>query len=148
MLDVQAQALLQKIKYDKIFVNGSPHQIPPRTITLRVMLITRGPQPGSFKAAYIMNGNRHLRFFGSMESVRPCSTPYSSLRDGDLCVAGSGKSVLWFVVSLLFLSKIADVIYPCQFYNHRRYPSHVRCKSSLNGLFLFRLSGHRQTTLA
>ena len=65
-----AQLSSQGINYDSIFVDGSPHQIRPRIITLPVVLITRGPQLGSFKAAYIMNGDRHLRFSGSMENVR------------------------------------------------------------------------------
>ena len=65
-----AQPSSQGINYDKIFVDGSPHQIPPRIITLPVVVITREPQHGSFKAAYIMNGNLHLRFSGSRENVR------------------------------------------------------------------------------
>ena len=52
-----------------------------------------------------MNGNRHLRFSGSMENVRACPNLYSSPRDGVLYVAGSGKSILWSVDALLFLSK-------------------------------------------
>ena len=52
-----------------------------------------------------MNGNRHLRFSGSMENVRACPNLYSSPRDGILYVAGSGKSILWSVDALLFLSK-------------------------------------------
>ena len=71
-----AQPLLQGINYDKIFVDGSLRQIRPRIITSRVVFITREPQLGSFKVAYIMNGNPNLRFSGSMENVslRPLFT--------------------------------------------------------------------------
>ena len=44
-----------------------------------------------------MNGNRLLLFSGSMENVRPCLTSHPTPPDGNLCVAGSGKSILWFV---------------------------------------------------
>jgi hypothetical protein len=70
------QTSSQGINYEKIFVDGSPHQIHPRTITLPVVLITREPQLGSFKAACIMNGNPHLRFSGSMENVSLRPAPY------------------------------------------------------------------------
>ena len=96
-----AQKSSQGIKYDKIFVDGSPHQIHPRTITLPVALITREPQLGFFKAAYIRNGNRHLRFSGSMENVSLYFTPYLTSSDGISCIAGAGKSILWFVNPLL-----------------------------------------------
>ena len=101
----------QGINYDRIFVDGSPHQIHPRTITLRAALITREPQLGSRKEAYIVNGNQHLRFSGSMENVRCCPTPYQTLPDGLSCVAGSGKSILWFVDPLLLLSKLTEVVF-------------------------------------
>ena len=65
-----AQPSSQRINYDRIFVDGSPHRIPPRIITLPVVLIIRGLQLGSFKEVYMMNGNRHLRLSGSTENVR------------------------------------------------------------------------------
>ena len=111
MRDIQAQSSSQGVNYDTIFVDGSLHQIRRRIITLHVVLITREPQPGFFKAAYIMNGNLHLRFSGSMENVRTCPTPYLTPPDGILCVAGSGKSILWFVVPFLFLLKMTDFVY-------------------------------------
>ena len=76
-----AQTSPQGINYDKIFVDGSLRQIHPRTITLPVVLITREPQLGSFKAAYIMNGNRHLRFSGSMGNVSLYFTLYLTSSD-------------------------------------------------------------------
>ena len=109
---MQAQPSTQAINYDRIFVDGYPHQIHPRTITLRAMFITREPQLGSLKEAYIVNGNQHLRFSGSMENVRlRRPTSYPALPDGIFYVAGSGKSILWFVDPLLYLSKLTDVVY-------------------------------------
>ena len=143
-----AQPSSQGINCDKTFIDGSPHQIRPRTITLPVALITREPQLGSFKAVYLINGNPHLRFSGSMENVSLRPAFYLTSPDGISCTAGAGKTILWFVNPLLFLSKTADVVYHFQFYNHRRYPSQVRCRSSLDGLLLFRLSKHQQAALA
>jgi hypothetical protein len=63
------------------YVDGSRHQIRLSTITLHVMFITRELQIGSFKGAFITNGNQQIpsRFSGSMENVRPslaaCPTP-------------------------------------------------------------------------
>ena len=106
-----AQLSLQGINCDSIFVDGSPHQIRPRTITLPVVLITREPHLGFFKAVYTMNGNRHLRFSGSMGNVSLYSIPHLTLPDDISCIAGAGKSILWFVNSFLFLSNMADVVY-------------------------------------
>ena len=106
-----AQAALQGINYDKIFVNGSHRRIRPRTTTSRVVLITREPQAGSFKVAYTMNGNRRLRFSGYMENVRSCPKPFLAPPDGISFLAGSGKSILWFVVPLRSPSKMTDVLH-------------------------------------
>ena len=106
-----AQPLSQGINYELIFADGSPHQIHPRTITLPVVLITREPQLGSFKAVYITNGNPLLRFSGSMENVSLCFALYLTPPNGILCIAGAGKTILWFVNPLLYLPKKADVVY-------------------------------------
>ena len=101
----------QGINCNKTSVDGSPHQIHPRIITLPVVIITREPQLGSFKAGYIRNGNRHLRFSGSMGNVSLYSTPYLTLPDDISFIAGAGKSILWFVNPLLLLSKLTDVVH-------------------------------------
>jgi hypothetical protein len=77
ILDIQVQASLQVINYDRIFVDGSRHQIRLRTITLRVMLVTREPRHGSSEAIYITIGNQQLlnRSSGSTENVRLSPTP-------------------------------------------------------------------------
>ena len=70
---MQAQALLQEINYDGIFVDGSLRQIRLRTITLRVMPITGELRCGSSEAAFTRIGNQQVlnRFSGFMENVRP-----------------------------------------------------------------------------
>ena len=110
----QASSQGINLNYGGTFVNGSPHQIHLRTIPSLVVLITREPQPGSFKEAYIMNGNQHLRFSGSMENVRLCHNFfYLTPPHGILCLAGAGKSILWFVAPLLRLVvlQMTDVVY-------------------------------------
>ena len=45
-----------------------------------------------------------------MESVSPCPSRDLTPPDDILCLAGSGKSILWFVAHLLFVSKMTDVV--------------------------------------
>ena len=79
-------------------MNGSPHRTPPRTTTLRVILITRKQQHGFLKVEHIRSGSQQVHFFGSMESVRPVLFPtYSGPLIPPCLVAGSGKTVIWFV---------------------------------------------------
>jgi hypothetical protein len=53
-------------------------------------------------------------------------------------VAGSGKSILWFVEHLSFsVSKKTESLVDFQLRNHPRYRSHVRRRSSLYGILLF-----------
>ena len=52
-----------------MFGNGSLRRIRPRIIILRVVLITRERQPGSFREVYLLNGNLLVPFFGSTENV-------------------------------------------------------------------------------
>src|SRR5258708_30336271 len=73
------------MNYDVTFVEGFRHPIHLRIITLHVTLITREPQTGSFKEAFIRNGDQQVpsRLFGSMANVRrsstPCPTPSDSI---------------------------------------------------------------------
>jgi hypothetical protein len=69
---MQAQASFQGINYDRIFVDGSRHQIRLLTITLRVMLITREPRHGSTEAVFTRIGNQQIlnHYSGFMENVR------------------------------------------------------------------------------
>ena len=45
------------------------------------------------------------------------------------------------------LSKITEPVVVFQFLDHSRHRGNVRCWSSLDGTFLFRLSGRQETTL-
>ncbi len=62
---------------------------------------------GSSKVAYSKNGNLSVPSCGSMENVRSCYLPLinvDQLLNPDarlICVVGSGKSILWFVISQL-----------------------------------------------
>jgi hypothetical protein len=47
------------------------------------------------------------------------------------------------VDSLLFPSKITESLFVSQFLNHPRYRNHARYRPSLDGLLLFRFSGHQ-----
>jgi hypothetical protein len=86
---------------EKAFTNGSPHWIPQRIITLHVILITRKLHLGFFKAASFRSGSQQELFFGFMENICPVSFLALAPSNSILCfiAAGSGKSVLWFVVS-------------------------------------------------
>src|SRR5882757_5010705 len=77
MLDRQAQLSLQGVNYDRIFVDGSRHQIHlPITIS-RVTPITRERRPGFSREGRIGNGSQHVpsRYSGFMENVCPCPIP-------------------------------------------------------------------------
>jgi hypothetical protein len=58
---------------------------------------------GSRKASCLRNGLRQVRFYGSMERVRPLSISLRSLLTHwpSRLSAGSGKSVIWYVPSLV-----------------------------------------------
>jgi hypothetical protein len=91
----------------------APQRIRQLTITSHAILITRKPQTGSSKGAFSGNGNQKVLLSGLTENVRyPPSAPTLVI------VAGSGKSILWFVDLQLHPSWITDV--SCQFYDHRR----------------------------
>jgi hypothetical protein len=92
-------------------VDGSRHQIRLPTITLHVTFITRELQIGSFKGAFITNGNQRVpsRFFGSMENVRPSPIACPTPPDNFFVQLAQARPFfgLW---TLYFLSKITDVI--------------------------------------
>jgi hypothetical protein len=69
--DYGALHIIQKINRGRTSTDGSPHRIRQLTITLRVVLITRKQQLGSFKVEFSRNGNHQDRFFGSTGNVRP-----------------------------------------------------------------------------
>jgi hypothetical protein len=95
------------------------HRTPRRTITLLVILITRKQRPGFFKAAFSRSGSQQDRFFGSTENVCPVHFPTRIPLIATCIIAGSGKSIIWFVDSQLFPSEMADSSY--QFHGNTRY---------------------------
>ena len=75
-------------------------------MTLRAALISREQRPGSFKVAYTMSGKLHLRFSGSMESVRLRPTFYLTPLDAFYVQLARGRAFygLCSLSSLEFLS--------------------------------------------
>ena len=76
-------------------------QTPRQITTSRARPITREHPRGSLKAACLKNGCQPVPFSGSMENVRPPSLLFHcSTQDRFLTrKAGSGKTILWFVIS-------------------------------------------------
>ena len=92
-------ASLQGSNCEKAFTNGSPHRIPQQIITSHVIPITRKPRLGFSRAASFRSGSQQDHFFGSMENVCPVLFPTWFALIPSCIPAGSGKSILWFVVS-------------------------------------------------
>ena len=89
--------LLQVINYEKRFRDGFLPQIHRSITTPHVKPITMGPLRGSLKAIPTMNGRRQALSYGPMEVVCfSINAPPTLLMISDF-VAGSGKSVLWWV---------------------------------------------------
>ena len=68
---------------------------------------------GSLEAVCSKTGFQSAPFCGSMENVSPPSLlSRSSSHDGFLaCIAGSGNSLLWFVISLLVTANFDNSYY-------------------------------------
>jgi hypothetical protein len=64
----------QGISYDRIFVDGSRHQIHLRIIILRVTPIMKEPRPGFSREQHTRNGSQQVlsHYSGFMENVCPC----------------------------------------------------------------------------
>ena len=77
---------------------GSLPRIPPQIIISHVVPATREQRPGSSKAVFTNSGSRQLSC-GSMANVSSVPSPLLSTPLTLIFIAGSGKSVLWFVVS-------------------------------------------------
>jgi hypothetical protein len=86
-----------------VFYDGFRPQIHPPITTLHTKLTTTVQLNGFFKEVYSINGSPLGRSYGYTENVRysPSSPGVSSLTSLN-SVAGSGKSVLWFVLPQLF----------------------------------------------
>jgi hypothetical protein len=63
----------------------------------------REQPPGSFMVVFLKNGSQLLRSCGYMANVRSRHSLSFSTSQAYILVAGSGKSVLWLVISILLL---------------------------------------------
>jgi hypothetical protein len=90
--------------------DGSLPQIHRPTITLRVVLTTKERLPGSLKAVFLRTGSPVTLCCGSTENVRSPKLLLAAITQSTLFVAGSGKSILWFVSLHLFCWERAYVV--------------------------------------
>ena len=98
-LNMHAQPFFQGANCDKTFVDGSRHQILPQITTSHATLVTREQQSGSFREVSFENGSRLVLCCGFTGSVRSFLFPFPIYSHRRLSlIAGSGKSILWFVV--------------------------------------------------
>jgi hypothetical protein len=116
--------LLQAIDCEKKFISGFPLRIHRLTTTWHVKPITMGPRRGSLKVPSIMNGRQQVLFYGRMGIVwfSFVSPPLLLITSGS--VAGSGKSVLWWVIPQPTFVDIAYYIGD-QFFDHKGHRIHT-----------------------
>ncbi len=88
----------QRANYKRNFKIGSLPPIPRRTIILHARLTTREQHPGFSKAVYSKSGSGLLLSCGSTANVRSFPFQLLSRPSDSRLLAGSDKSVLWFVV--------------------------------------------------
>ncbi len=100
---LDAQSWLQESKRDKTSTVGFLPLIPQQIMKLLATPTLREQRPGSFKVVFLKNGGQLLRSCGYMANVRSCHSLALSTSQTCILVAGSGKSVLWLVTSLLLL---------------------------------------------
>ena len=98
LLILGTQSSSQGASCERKFKNGCTHQIPQQITTLHAKPTTRAQQHGFSKVAFSNSGSRRLLCCGSMANVPSFSSPLSYTPLTLVFVAGSGKSVLWFVL--------------------------------------------------
>ena len=146
----RAQSFSQGFKYDRTFVDGSPHQIHLRTTISHATRITRELRPGFSKEGRIRNGSQEApsHYSGFMENVCPSHSAASRhMVTSLICSWLRQEHTLVCAPFTFFLTKIESFVF-LQFDNHRRCENHVQFRPSLNGIFLFRFPRNQQTTLA
>ena len=95
----KTQTCSQGISSAIIFYDGFRLQIHPEITISHPKLITMAQLNGFFKAIYSMIGRLLVPSCGFMESVCSFCSPLRDVGPNHLdSVAGSGKSVLWFVL--------------------------------------------------
>ena len=134
MLTTESHPSFQGPNCAKAFTDGSPHQIPQRTTTSNVLLITKKLRLGSFKAASFRSGSQQDRFFGFMENVCPVLFPIdSSNTTSYYSWVGQERSVVRRL--LIVLSEMTDV--SSQFLGDPRYRIHLQERKGDHGVLLF-----------
>ena len=95
----------QVTSYSRMFEVGSLHPIHGRTTISPVNRDTLAQRRGLSKAAPSRNGNHpdQVPFYGFTGNVSPPS-PMLLQKLMVSLIAGAGKSVLWYVISLIFQS--------------------------------------------
>ena len=97
-LTIQLLTSLQGSNYGKVLGNGNLQQIRPRISNSWAIVNTRVLQSGLSKATSATNGRRPALCCGFMGNVCFFLQGFGDLMDHIFSSAGSGKSVLWFVV--------------------------------------------------
>ena len=97
--DSRAQLLSQIQCRARIFKSGSLHRTPRQITTLSTVPNTRGQQPGFSRAVSTKNGGQRLLSCGSTGNVRPSFLSLYYTLITLVSTAGSGKSVIWCVIS-------------------------------------------------
>ena len=95
---LEAQSSTQLNRCDKTFEGGSRLRILHQITTSHAAFITGPQQPGSFRAVYTRNGSQLLHSYGSMVNVRSSLFALALHPRSPVLIAGSGKTILWFVV--------------------------------------------------
>ena len=97
-----AETTEQVTSCDGTFENGSHRRIHGRTTILDVKLTMMEQPGGSSKGPLSRNGNLLAVCCGFMENV--CSSYFQTFAEADnlYLVAGSGKTILWYISFLLF----------------------------------------------
>jgi hypothetical protein len=97
-----AETTEQVTNCDGTFENGSHRRIHGKTTTLDVKLIMMEQPGGSSKVPLSQNGDLLALCCGFMENV--CFSYFQPSTEADILylVAGSGKTILWYINSLIF----------------------------------------------
>jgi hypothetical protein len=103
LIDVDSWGLfLQRAGYERYCKSGSLLRIPQQTIILHARHTTRERHLGFFKAVFSNSGSHLLPSYGYMATVCSFFSSILYISLTPIFVAGSGKSVLWFVISCYY----------------------------------------------
>ena len=124
----------QRASYERNHKSGSLLRIRRQTIMSHERHTTREQRHGSSKAVFSNSGNHPLLSCGSMANVRPICSPLLHTPPTLIFVAGSGKSVLWFV--FLLSLPASTQITAAQLRDNRRHNGPTRSRIGNCRLFL------------